>query len=307
VILVTGATGFVGKNVCRLLKARGLKFEGTSKSLGVDLTDESAASALFMKIKPEYVLNCASFVGGIEFGYRYPADIFRNNMPMIANLFEAARQSGVKRIVNPLSNCVYPAASTLFREAEFWDGPLHESVMVYGLLRKLSWAGSWAYKRQYGLDTLNLVLSNMYGPDDHFDEVRSHALSALIKKFVDAKRAGASEVVVWGTGTPVREWLYVEDGAEAMIRGIGCASTEGPVNVGVGEGISIKALAELVREHVGYAGGIVLDETKPDGARHKTVDGRAGAELLCWSPPTKLVAGIKLTVEWYMRNWETCG
>jgi GDP-L-fucose synthase len=304
-ILVTGATGFVGKRVCRLLDARNLKYEGTSKSLGTDLRDQGAAVALFAKIKPAQVLNCASFVGGIQFGYKYPADIFRNNMPMIANIFEAARQSGVKRIVNPISNCVYPAALTLFTEDRLWDGPLHESVMVYGLLRKLSWAGSWAYGRQYGLDTVNLVLSNMYGPEDHFDEERSHALSALVKKFVDAKRTGAPEVIVWGTGTPVREWLYVDDGAQAMVRGLDCASIDEPVNVGVAEGVSVKALAELICDCVGYGGKIVFDTSKPDGAAYKTVDGSHGKALLDWSPQTDLKTGIRKTVNWYLQNWET--
>lgn len=304
-ILVTGATGFVGKRVCRLLETRNLKFEPTSKTLGVDLSDLDATLRLFAKIKPVQVLNCASFVGGIQFGYRYPADIFRNNMPMIANIFEAARQSGVKRIVNPISNCVYPGALTLFTEDKFWDGPLHDSVMVYGLLRKLSWAGSWAYRRQYGLDTLNLVLSNMYGPEDHFDEVRSHALSALVKKFVDAKRFGAAEVVVWGSGKPVREWLYVDDGAEAMVRGLQCPSEEGPVNVGIGAGISVVTLAELIRDCVGYVGKIVFDTSKQDGAPYKTVDGSHGKALLGWSPQTTLESGIQKTVDWYVRNGET--
>ena len=165
-------------------------------------------------------------------------------------------------------------------------------------------AGSWAYKRQYGLDTVNLVLSNMYGPEDHFDEERSHALSALVKKFVDAKRTGAASVTVWGTGTPVREWLYVDDGAEAMVRGLDCEPDDGPINVGVAEGISVKALAELIRDCVGYQGNIVLDTSKPDGAAYKTVDGSHGKALLGWSPTIGLNDGIKKTVDWYIKNWE---
>ena len=306
-ILVTGATGFLGKRVCRLLDARNMRYEATSKSLGVDLCNFEATLTLFKKLAPTHVLNCASFTGGLQFGLSYPADIFRNNMPMIANLFEASRQSGVRRIVNPLPNCVYPAALTLFTEDKFWDGPLHESVMVYGLLRKTSWAGSWAYKRQYGLDTLNLVLSNMYGPEDHFDERRSHAVSALVKRFVEGTRTGAPEVVVWGTGTPVREWLYVDDGAEAMVRGLSSVSEEAPVNVGMADGVSVKYLAELICECVGYKGKIVFDATKPDGAPHKIVDGTRGRALLDWSPTTTLKAGIPMTVDWYLQNCGTRG
>ena len=303
-ILVTGATGFLGRRVCKLLDARNSKYVRTSKSLGVDLCDESAALALFLKVKPRFVLNCASFVGGIQFGNLYPADIFRKNIPMIANIFEAARQSGVERIVNPISNCVYPAKLTLFREDNLWDGPLHESVLVYGLLRKLSWAGSWAYRRQYGLDSLNLVLSNMYGPEDHFDEIRSHALSALVKKFVDAELAGAPEVKVWGTGEPIREWLYVDDGAEAMVRGMFCDSEEEPVNVGIAEGVSIKQLAKIISEDTGYKGRIVFDPSKPDGAACKTVDGSRGRETLGWTPQVKLRPGIRMTIDWYRASRE---
>src|SRR5262249_25942253 len=156
------------KRVCARLTELGRAHARTSLSLGCDLRDRARTLKLFEEIKPTVVLNCASFVGGIQFGLKYPADLFRNNMPMIANLLEARQVSGIQRLVNPISNCVYPSHASLFKEAEIWDGPLHETVMIYGLLRKMSWAGSWAYARQHGLDTLNLVLSNMYGPEDHF-------------------------------------------------------------------------------------------------------------------------------------------
>jgi len=303
-ILVTGATGFFGKRVCRRLEDSGRAFTRTSLSLGTDLRDRDETLALFEKVRPQAVLNCASFVGGIQFGLKYPADIFRNNMPMVANLFDAAHRAGVARIVNPISNCVYPADLTLFEESRLWDGPLHESVLVYGLIRKLSWAGSWAYARQHGLETINLVLSNMYGPDDHFEEERSHALGALVMKFVEAKRSGAPEVIVWGTGKPVREWLYVDDGAEAMIRGLDCAPTVEPVNVGVAKGVSVTELAESIRGVVGYQGRIVYDLSKPDGAPYKTVDGRRGAALLGFVPKVGLQEGLRRTVAWYVENRE---
>jgi len=301
-ILVTGATGFLGQSVCKLLNERGIEPLRTSLSLGLDLRERYPTLEFFQKNKPDIVINCASFVGGIQFGLRYPADLFRNNMPMIANLFEAAQLSGVKRFVNPISNCVYPQRLEVFREQEFWEGSLHETVLVYGQLRKLSLVGSWAYRRQLGLDTLNLVLSNMYGPRDHFDEVRSHALGAMVRKFVDAKRSGREEVLVWGTGRPVREWLYVDDGAEALIRGISAPSDEGPVNVGVQKGISVIALAQMIRDAVGFKGRITLDPSKTDGAPYKTVDGTRGRALLGWEPATPLKEGIGRTVAWYERE-----
>jgi GDP-L-fucose synthase len=299
-ILVTGATGFLGKRVCRKLEARGVEFEKTSKSLGVDLRDQAATRALLERVRPKTVLNCASYVGGITYGYKHPADLFRNNLLMNVSLMEAAVAAEVGRIVNPVSNCVYPAAKTLFREEEIWDGPMHESVMVYGFVRKAWLLGAWAYKRQGGLDILNLILSNMYGPEDHFEAERSHALGALVMKFVEAKASGAPFVDVWGTGKPVREWLYVDDGAEAMVRGVDAASTEGPVNVGVAEGVSVIDLAERIRDAVGYKGEIRLSPDKPDGAPYKTVEGSRGEKLLGWKPATSLDAGIRETVDWYL-------
>ena len=174
---------------------------------------------------------------------------------MSTNIMEASRLTNVKRFINPISNCSYPGHLTRdFKEEEWWDGPLHESVLVYGSVRKASWVQSWAYYKQYGFVTINLILPNMYGPGDHFDETRSHALGALIMKFVEAKRKNLPEVTVWGTGTPVREWLYVDDGVEILLKAIEIDPTIEPINVGVGEGISILELAKLIKEVVGYKG-----------------------------------------------------
>lgn len=301
-ILVLGATGFVGGRVCTLLERQGREFVRSSRSLGADLRERAQARDLFNSVRPTHVVNCASFVGGIQYGFKYPVEIFDNNARIIANMFEAAREAGVKRIVNPVSNCVYPRAKTLFKEEEIWDGPLDDSVLVYGAMRKISWVASWAYARQYGLDTLNLVLSNMYGPEDHFEEERSHALGALVMKFAKAKAESAPSVVVWGTGKPVREWLYVDDGAEAIVRGLDAPATTDFVNVGVAEGVSVIDLAKKICAEIGYEGEIVLDPDKPDGAPYKTVDGARGAEFLGWRPQVGLDQGIKRTVAWYREN-----
>lgn len=301
-ILVTGCTGFLGKRVCRRLDELGLPYAGTSLSQGLDLRDRQSTLDFFASTKPDYVINCAAYVGGIQFGYKHPAELFHNNMQMTLNLLEAAKNARVSRIVNPISNCAYPASATFFKEDEFWDGPLHESVMVYGFVRKASWIGSWGYAKQYGLDCLNVILSNMYGPQDHFEEERSHALGALIMKIVRAKRDNAPNVVVWGTGKPVREWLHVDDGAEALVRGINVAATIEPVNIGVGKGISIAALAELIRDLVGYKGDLVFDTSKPDGAPYKTVDGARGEKLFGWRPNHDFGQGVADTVNWYIEN-----
>ena len=304
-ILITGATGFLGKRVARKLTGRGKNPALTSLSLGVDLRNKDQTLELFHREKPDIVLNCASFVGGIQFGMKYPADIFENNLLMSVNILRAARETKVKRIVNPFSNCVYPARATFFREEEIWEGPLHESVLVYGFVRKAFWIGSWANHRQYGLDVINIVLSNMYGPGDHFEAERSHALGALIMKFVEAKRQNKPFVEVWGTGKPVREWLHVDDGAEAMLRAIDLPPTTEFINIGVGQGISILEMSELIKKLTGFKGEIKLNPDKPDGALYKTVDGSRGKALMQWQPAIAFEQGVADTIRWYENNYST--
>jgi GDP-L-fucose synthase len=306
-ILVTGCTGFLGKRVCRRLDDLGLPYSGVSLRKGPDLRDRQATLEFFDDFQPKKVINCAAFVGGIQFGYKHSAELFHNNMHMTLNLLEAAHKSRTQRIVNPISNCAYPGGAMVFKEEEFWDGPLHESVLSYGFARKSSWVGSWAYAKQYGLDVVNLILSNMYGPEDHFEEERSHALGALIMKIVRARQLGQPQVVVWGSGKPVREWLHVDDGAEAMIRGLDTPPVLEPLNIGVGKGISIIEMATLVKELVGYEGRLVLDKTMPDGAPYKTVDGSRAAIHLGWQPDRDFRTGVSDAIDWFIQNGEKHG
>jgi GDP-L-fucose synthase len=302
-IFVPGGNGFLGKRVLARLKEKNIDFISLSRRDGTDFRHLEQTMELFEKEKVDAVINCAAFVGGIRFGYEKPGEIFYNNILMSTNLMEASRLTGVKRFINPISNCTYPGHLTKdFKEEEWWNGALHESVLVYGLVRKASWVQSWAYYKQYGFETINLILPNMYGPGDHFDETRSHALGALIMKFVEAKRRNQPEVIVWGSGKPVREWLYVDNGAEVLIRALEIKPTVEPINVGVGKGISILELAELIKEVVSYNGKIALDKTKPDGAPYKVMDNTRLSKIFNWVPPTSLREGIKKTVEWYMNS-----
>ena len=302
-IFVAGGNGFLGRRVVKKLKEKDINFVSLSLRDGIDFRDFKQTKKLFEKEKFDAVINCAAFVGGIKFGYEKPGEIFYNNILMSTNLMEASRLTNVRRFINPISNCTYPGRLTKnFKEERWWDGPLHESVLVYGFVRKASWVQGWAYKKQYNFNSIHLILPNMYGPGDHFDETRSHALGALIMKFVEAKRKNQPEVIVWGTGKPVREWLYVDDGAELLIKSLEIEPIVEPINVGVGKGISILELAELIKETVEYGGKIVLDKSKPDGAPYKTMDNTKMKKIFNWVPPTSLREGIKKTVEWYIEN-----
>jgi GDP-L-fucose synthase len=303
-LLVTGCKGFLGKRVCHQLEAKGIPYKGITRQNGPDLRDRQETYDFFKKNQPTKIINCAAFVGGIQFGYKYPVELFHNNLHMALNLFEASREINVKRIINPISNCSYPGSATYFREISFWDGPLHDSVLAYGFSRKASWVAAWAYAKQYQIDTISLILSNMYGPEDHFEEERSHALGALIMKIIKAKNAEEKQVIIWGSGKPVREWLHVDDGAEAMIRALNVAPYVDPINIGIGKGISIWDTAILIKELVGYKGNLVLDPLKPDGAQCKTVDGSFGQKHFGWIPNRNFRQGVAETIEWYLEHGE---
>lgn len=295
-ILVTGGTGFLGSTVVRRLKSSGRAVESCSLSTGVDLTHPPDVRSVFSKYRPESVIHCASHAGGIQFGIKYPADSFVKNMQMTINVLDACREFNVAKFIHPVSNCVYPAESTVFRESEIWNGPLHFSVEGYGVARKALITATQTYRRQFGLDSLNLVLPNMYGPGDHLEEDKSHALGGLMLKILNAKNKNLPEVTVWGSGQPIREWLYIEDGADALIRGLDVQSKDDLYNVGSGEYLSIKEIADILAEEIGYTGTFFYDRSKPDGAKHKQMDfSRFHAEF-AWSAKVSLREGIRRTI-----------
>lgn len=301
-VAVLGQTGFLGGVVSRKLTERGVAHARTSLSAGVDMRDLAALRAWFDTHRPNAVFNCAAYVGGIQFGLKHPVELFENNLQMTLNLYRCCAEFDVWRMVNPISNCVYPSKATLFRELEVWDGPLDDSVLIYGMARKIHFVGARAYTQEFGLDVVNIVLPNMYGPGDHFDPMRSHALGGLIKKILDARDTGKAEVVIWGTGKPIREWLYIDDGANAMLAAMDAQSFPDLINVGTGEGASILDTAKLIQQLVGYSGELVLDTTKMDGAPCKTLDGSRGRALLDWKAETPLEEGLRKTITWYVEN-----
>lgn len=299
-IFVPGASGFLGKRLIKRLKPEKLDFVTASQSQGIDFRQQKQVDDYFKKEKPDVVINCAAYVGGIKFVLDHEGEVFYNNILISTNLIEASRKYQVKRFVNPISNCSYPdVVKKDFKENEWWNGPLHYSVLVYGFIRKASWVQTYAYNKQYQMNFNNFLIPNMYGPDDHFDEIRSHALGALILKFTKAKENKLPTVTVWGSGKPIREWLYVDDAVEAIIRSFSLPSHVDPINLGRGEGVSIGQLAYKIKKAVRYEGKLVFDRTKPDGAPYKIMNVDKLKEIYHWMPPTSLDEGIKRTIDWY--------
>lgn len=302
-IFVAGNTGFLGKRVVKRLKEEKMNYVGASLDTGIDFRDRNQTENFFSKEKPDILINCAAFVGGIKFGLEHEGEIFYNNVLINANLIECSRKYAIKRFINPISNCSYPDVTRRdFKEKEWWSGHLHPSVLVYGFVKKGTWVQSYAYHNQYGMDFINFLVPNMYGPGDHFDEVRSHALGALIMKIVKAKEEKLPKVIVWGTGKPIREWLYVDDCVEAFVRTLTIPPSLEPINIGQGIGISIRDLARLIKEIVGYKGRLVFDTSRPDGAPYKVMNVDKFKKIFNWLPPIKLEDGIKKTVKWYYKN-----
>jgi GDP-L-fucose synthase len=252
-------------------------------------------------------------VGGLGYVAEHAIEVFEDNLRMAMGLLGGIKKAKApKTLITIMPNCTYPGAKDIHREAEWWDGPIHDSVLMYGLPRKTLWGLCKTYGRAIDLQSTHLIFPNMYGPGDHFESQRSHALGALIAKIMKAKHQATRSVEIWGTGRPVREWMYVQDAAEAVLHFLkvlendSSAATEHPVyNVGIGRGISIAELAELIREAAGWDGGFNFDDRRPDGDMQKLTDGSRFRQLTGWRPETTLRQGIAQTVEWYQHNLES--
>ena len=302
-VLLVGSSGFLGNHVKTILNNKYDTFEITGKKQ-IDITKYDKLDKYLSNLKPDIVVNCAAFVGGISYGYKYPARMLYENSTMAINLYRASQKNKVKKLINPISNCAYPRNLTTYKEENFFDGPPDDSVYNYGIAKRLYVQLGKSFYQENNFSSVNVVVSNMYGPNDHFDIERSHALGAIIKKVHDAKINNNKEVELWGTGKPIREWLYVDDGAKALIKSINLESGHHFFNVGVEKGISILELAEIIKDKIGWDGKFVLDTSKPDGVLEKKVDGTRGEEKLNWKPETSLIDGIQTTVNWYIHKYE---
>ena len=302
-ILLIGSGGFLGKHVKKLLIKDKYNFIEISGKDDVDITNLESFDSFLSNKNIHTIINCSAFVGGIAFGYKFQGELLSKNSLMGINIYKLSLKHKIKRIINPISNCAYPGHLSVYDEKNFWDGAPHESVFNYALSKRLIVGLGQSYFEQYGVSTSNVILSNMYGPFDHFEEERSHALGAIVKKTFDAHKNGKKNIKIWGTGKPVREWLYITDGATSLVKAMELDEGNYLFNIGVNKGSSINEIAAYIASAFKWKGTFENDLTKPDGVMRKTVNGDYGKELISWSPEVKLEDGITETVEWYIDKY----
>ncbi len=302
-IVVTGGSGFLGTRVVAALHASGCKDVFAPRSREYDLRDRSAVQRLFQDTKPNAVIHLAAVVGGIGANRANPGRFFYENAIMGIETIEQARLAGVSKFVGIGTICSYPKHTPVpFSEDSLWDGYPEETNAPYGLAKKMLLVQSQAYRAQYGFNAIHLLPVNLFGPGDNFDPESSHVIPALIRKMVEAQAARAGEVVVWGDGTPTREFLFVDDAAHGIVLATQHYDGDVPVNLGSGHEISIANLTHAVAAAVGFEGRIVFDTSKPNGQPRRSLDTRRAAERFGFRAQTNFESGLRQTVEWYRRS-----
>ncbi|PKQ20638.1 MAG: GDP-fucose synthetase [Actinobacteria bacterium HGW-Actinobacteria-6] len=303
-IYVAGHKGLVGSAIMRRLEGLGHETLITRTRAELDLTRQNDVVSFFDETRPDYVFMAGAKVGGILANSTYPADFIRENLLVQTNVIDAAYRSGVSKLLFLGSSCIYPKlAPQPMVEEYLLSGPLEPTNEAYAVAKIAGIVMVDSYRKQYGFNGISLMPTNLYGPGDRFDLESSHVLPALMRKFHDAKVAGEPQVVVWGTGTPRREFLHVDDLADAAVFLMDKYDGAGIVNVGVGHDVSIAELAAIIAEVVGYEGEVVYDASKPDGTPRKLLDVSKLAAL-GWRPRIGLKDGIAATYQWYVAN---CG
>ncbi|HDM78405.1 MAG TPA: GDP-L-fucose synthase [Deltaproteobacteria bacterium] len=301
-IFVAGHRGLVGSAILRKLQTEGYSNIVTRTREELDLRDQQAVNRFFEEERPEYVFLAAAKVGGILANSTCPADFIRDNLQIQTNVIDAAYRYGVKKLLFLGSSCIYPRnAPQPMKEEYLLTGSLEPTNEWYAIAKIAGIKMCQAYRRQYGFNAICVMPTNLYGPGDNFDLKTSHVIPALIRKFHEAKAEGKSHVVVWGTGNPRREFLYVDDLADALLFLMEHYNSEEIINVGIGKDITIRELAELIREVVGYEGDIVFDLSKPDGVPRKLLD-VSRIHALGWQAKTPLREGLEKTYRWYVEH-----
>jgi len=303
-ILITGGSGFLGRILVRKLEKIGAQVY-VPRSRRFDLVDYKACARMFTTVMPNIVIHLAAYYGGIKINQKYPARIYFKNLVMGANVIEHCRRWDVEKFIGVGTACSYPGyLKGDLKEENLWDGPCHESVRNYGATKKMLQIQCEAYKKQYGLDGIHLILANLYGEWDSYNPERSHVVAALVRKFVEAKMNNDTVVNVWGDGSPIREFIYVGDVADAIMLATDVYNDLSPLNIGTGIGTSIKELVEMIKAMTGYKGEIYWDTTMSPGQSKKILDITKMKKVLGWESKTSLQAGLKRTISWFEENYE---
>lgn len=300
-IVVTGGAGFLGEEVCQELLRNGARADALviPRSKEDDLRDPKVAMRVVEGA--DLVIHLAAKVGGIGFNQKYPGELFYDNIAMGTNIIESSRHQKVKKILVVGTICAYPSSVPIpFQETDLWNGYPEATNAPYGIAKKALWVMLEAYRRQYGLNGIFLLPVNLYGPRDNFDLEASHVIPALIRKFIHAKETGAAEVSLWGDGSPTREFLHVTDAARGIVLAAMHYNGVDPVNLGSSEEISIRDLAGLIREKVGFLGDIVWDRSRPNGQERRKVGIQRAQDYFGFRSQISLAAGLQTTINWWL-------
>lgn len=302
-IVVTGGAGFLGQHVVQALRERGCKEIAVPRRSQYDLTREVVVAQLYRDLRPEVVIHLAAAVGGIGANRTNPGRFFYENLVMGAMLMEYSQRAGVEKFVGVGTVCAYPKFTSVpFREEDLWNGYPEETNAPYGLAKKMLLVQGQAYRQQYGFNSIHLILVNLYGPGDSFDLESSHVIPAIIQKCLQAIERGETKIECWGDGTPTREFLYVEDCAEAIVLAVERYDGADPVNIGAGFEISVKKLVELIAELSGFQGQILWDTSKPNGQPRRCLDTSRAWELFGFRATTDFREGLLRTIQWYRKQ-----
>ncbi len=305
-VVVTGGAGFLGSFVVEQLRTKGCRQIIVPRSRDYDLVEMDAVRRLYADTTPDVLIHLAARVGGIGANQANPGRFFYENLMMGSQLIEIGRQRGLGKLVAIGTICAYPKFAPIpFQEDDIWAGYPEETNAPYGLAKKMMLVQSQAYRQQYGFNSIVLFPVNLYGPHDNFDLQTSHVIPALIRKCVEARDTGASEIVLWGDGTPTREFLYVEDAAEGILLAAEQYDDSRPLNLGTGEEISINGLATMIATEVGYTGRIAWDKTKPNGQPRRCLDVSRIKQTIGFQAKHTLRDGLKKTIAWFHAHRET--
>src|SRR3990172_5062015 len=302
-VMVTGGAGFFGSFVVDRLRAEGAKEIFVPRSRDYDLVDPAAVRRAFRDANPDIVIHLAAVVGGIGANQKHPGDFFYKNLMMGAQMMEQGRLAGIQKFVAVGTVCSYPKFTPVpFKEQDLWDGYPEETNAPYGLAKKMLLVQSQAYRLQYGFNAVNLIPVNLYGPRDNFDLQTSHVIPALIRKCLEAKERREKLVLLWGDGSPTREFLYAPDAAEGILLGAEKLESSEPVNLGSGEEIAIRDLAQLIAGLVGFDGTLQWDTSQPNGQPRRSLDISRAEQLLGFRARTHLHEGVRETIQWYREH-----